>query len=118
MLPAVNFHLGSSHFADARALIAAGAALALATDVNPGSAPCLSLPLVMAIACRYQKLTPAEALNAVTINAAHALGQGHRLGSLEPGQAGRPADSSTRPTTAILPTGLATIWCGASLSEA
>lgn len=86
VLPAVNFHLGSSHFADARALIAAGAALALATDVNPGSAPCLSLPLVMAIACRYQKLTPAEALNAVTINAAHALGQGHRLGSLEPGK--------------------------------
>ena len=86
VLPAVNFHLGSSHFADARALIAAGAALALATDVNPGSAPCLSLPLVMAIACRYQKLTPAEALNAVTINAAHALGQGHRLGSLEQGK--------------------------------
>ena len=86
VLPAVNFHLGSSHFADARALIAAGAALALATDVNPGSAPCLSLPLVMAVACRYQKLTPAEALNAVTINAAHALGQGHRLGSLEPGK--------------------------------
>lgn len=88
VLPAVNFHLGSSHFADARALIASGAALALATDANPGSAPCLSLPLVMAIACRYQKLTPAEALNAITINAAHALDQGHRLGSLEPGKQG------------------------------
>jgi imidazolonepropionase len=86
VLPAVNFHLGSRDFADARALVADGAALALATDANPGSAPCLSLPLVMAIACRYQKLTPAEALNAVTINAAHALGQGHRLGSLEPGK--------------------------------
>ena len=86
VLPAVNFHLGSTHFADARALIADGAALALATDANPGSAPCLSLPFVMAVACRYQKLTPAEALNAVTINAAHALGQGHRLGSLEPGK--------------------------------
>jgi imidazolonepropionase len=85
-LPAVNFHLGSTHFADARGLIAAGAALALATDANPGSAPCLSLPLVMAIASRYQKLTPAEALNAITINAAHALGQGHRLGSLEVGK--------------------------------
>lgn len=86
VLPAVNFHLGSRDFADARALIDTGAALALATDANPGSAPCLSLPLVMAIACRYQKLTPAEALNAVTINAAHALGQGHRLGSLAQGK--------------------------------
>jgi imidazolonepropionase len=86
VLPAVNFHLGSTHYADARGLIAAGAALALATDINPGSAPCLSLPLVMAIACRYQKLFPAEALNAVTINAAHALDLGHRLGSLEVGK--------------------------------
>lgn len=86
LLPAVNFHLGSHHYADARGLIAAGAAVALATDANPGSAPCLSLPLVMAIACRYQKLTPAEALNAVTINAAHALGTGDRLGSLEVGK--------------------------------
>ncbi len=86
VLPAVNFHLGSTHYADARGLIAAGAALALATDANPGSAPCLSLPLVMAIACRYQKLSPAEALNAGTINAAHAIGLGHRLGSLEAGK--------------------------------
>jgi imidazolonepropionase len=86
VLPAVNFHLGSTHYADARGLVAAGAALAVATDANPGSAPCLSLPLVMAIACRVQKLTPAEALNAATINAAHALGIGHRTGSLEAGK--------------------------------
>ncbi len=86
ILPAVNFNLGSSHFADARAMVEAGAALALATDINPGSAPCPSMPLVMAIACRYQRLLPAEALNASTINAAHAIGLGHRLGSLEPGK--------------------------------
>lgn len=84
VLPAVNFHLGSHHYADARGLVEAGAVLALATDANPGSAPCLSLPTVMAIACRYQKLTPAEALNAVTINAAYALGRHATLGSLEP----------------------------------
>ena len=86
VLPAVNFHLGSAHYADARGLIDAGAALALATDFNPGSAPCLSLPLVMAIACRSQHLTPAEALNAITINAAHAIGLGHQVGSLEVGK--------------------------------
>jgi imidazolonepropionase len=86
LLPGVNLHLGSHHFADARALIDAGAALALATDFNPGSAPILSLPLVMALACRYQHLTPGEALNAVTINAAHAVGLGDRLGSLEVGK--------------------------------
>jgi imidazolonepropionase len=86
VLPAVNFNLGSAHFAGARGLIDAGAALALSTDINPGSAPCPSLPLVMAIACRYQRLTPAEALNAITINAAHAVGLGQRLGSLEAGK--------------------------------
>lgn len=86
MLPAVNFNLGSPHFADARALIDAGGALALSTDINPGSAPCPSMPLVMAISTRYQRLLPAEALNACTINAAHAIGMGKTIGSLEPGK--------------------------------
>ena len=86
VLPAVNFNLGSSHFAPARSLLDSGVALALATDMNPGSSPCPAMPLVMAIACRYQSLLPAEALNAATINAAHALGLGHRLGSIEVGK--------------------------------
>jgi imidazolonepropionase len=86
VLPAVNFHLGSLHFANARAMIDEGCALALSTDHNPGSAPCLSPALVMAIASRYQKLTPAEALNACTINAAHAVGIGDAVGSLEVGK--------------------------------
>jgi imidazolonepropionase len=86
ILPAVNFNLGSTHFANARAMLDAGVALALATDINPGSAPCPSMPLIMAMACRYQRLLPAEALNASTINAAHALRLGDRLGSLEVGK--------------------------------
>ncbi|MFN8527325.1 MAG: imidazolonepropionase [Anaerolineae bacterium] len=86
VLPAVNFNLGSHHYANARGMIDAGAAIALATDLNPGSAPCPSMPLVMAIACRYQKLLPAEALNASTINAAHAIGMGDRVGSIEVGK--------------------------------
>ncbi len=86
MLPAVNFNLGSTHFGNARHLIDAGGILALATDLNPGSAPTPSLPLVMAIACRYQKLLPSEALNACTINAAAALNMAERVGSLEVGK--------------------------------
>jgi imidazolonepropionase len=86
VLPAVNFNLGGSHFADARAMIDAGVALALATDINPGSAPCPSMPLVMAIACRHQRTLPAEALNASTINAAYAIGLGDRVGSIEVGK--------------------------------
>lgn len=86
VLPAVNFNLGSHDFADARALIDAGAAVALSTDINPGSAPCPSVPLVLALATRYQRLLPAEAVNAATINAAFGLGLAHRIGSLAPGK--------------------------------
>jgi imidazolonepropionase len=86
VIPTASFNLGSARYADARSMIDAGAAVALTTDINPGSSPCPSMPLAMAIACRYQKLTPAEALAAATINAAHAIGLGDRLGSLEPGK--------------------------------
>ena len=84
--PTVNFNFGSAHFADARKLIDAGCAVAVSTDYNPGSAPCPSLPNAMAIACRYQKLLPAEAFNAATVNAAFAVGLGARAGSLEIGK--------------------------------
>jgi imidazolonepropionase len=82
LTPAVNFNLGSTRFADARRLIDSGCAVALATDYNPGSAPCPSQPMAMAIACRYQKLLPAETMNAVTVNAAYAVGLAD-IGSIE-----------------------------------
>jgi imidazolonepropionase len=69
----------------ARALIDAGAAIALATDFNPGSAFCESLPLVCSLACTQLHLSPAEALNACTVNAAHVLGRAGRIGRLAPG---------------------------------
>lgn len=84
--PAVNFNFGSAEFADARKMIDAGCAIALSTDFNPGSAPCPSLPNAMAIACRYQKLLPAETLSAATINAAFAVGLGRSTGSIEAGK--------------------------------
>lgn len=84
--PTVNFNFGSDEFADARKMIDAGCSIAIATDFNPGSAPCPSQMMSMAIACRYQKLLPAEAFNAATINSAHAMGLGNRLGSVEVGK--------------------------------
>lgn len=86
VIPTENFSAGKTHFADARKMIDAGCAIALSTDYNPGSAPCPSLPMAMAIVCRYQKLLPSEALNAATINAAHAIGLGDKIGSLELGK--------------------------------
>ena len=69
----------------ARALVDAGAVVALATDFNPGSAFCESLAVVMSLACTQLGLTPAEALAACTVNAAHVLGRSDRLGRLAPG---------------------------------
>lgn len=84
--PGANFNHGATKFADARKLIDAGCAVAVSTDYNPGSSPCSSLPTAMAIACRYQKITPAEAFNAATINAAFAVACGQTVGSLEKGK--------------------------------
>jgi imidazolonepropionase len=69
----------------ARALVDAGAAVALATDFNPGSAFCESLPLVCSLAATQLHLSPAEALAACTVNAAEVLGRGGLIGRLAPG---------------------------------
>jgi imidazolonepropionase len=68
-----------------RALVEAGAIVALATDFNPGSAYCESLPLACSLAATQLKLSPAEALSACTVNSAHVLGRADRLGRLAPG---------------------------------
>jgi imidazolonepropionase len=86
LLPASALFLGRP-MPLARALVDAGAAVALATDFNPGSAFCESLPLVCALAATQLKLSPAEALAACTVNAAHVLGRADRAGRLAPGYA-------------------------------
>jgi len=86
VIPTENFNAGKTQFANARKIIDAGGAMAISTDYNPGSAPCPSMPMAMAIASRYQKLLPAEALNASTINAAYAIGLGETRGSIETGK--------------------------------
>jgi imidazolonepropionase len=69
----------------ARALIDQGAIVALATDFNPGSAFCESLPVVMSLACTQMRMSVAEALGAATVNAAWVLGRSDRVGRLAPG---------------------------------
>jgi imidazolonepropionase len=85
-LPGTPFGLGHHDFTRARRLIELGGALALASDLNPGTCWCESMQFIVALACRYLKLTPAEAINAATINAAHALNLGSYIGSLEAGK--------------------------------
>lgn len=87
LLPGTSFGLGHLEFAGGRAMIDRGVAVALATDLNPGTAWCESLPFIQALACRYLGTTPAEALVATTIHAAHAVGLGAEVGSLEVGKA-------------------------------
>jgi imidazolonepropionase len=84
VLPASALFLGRP-MPPARALVEAGAAIALATDFNPGSAFCESLPIVCSLACTQLRLTPGEALAACTVNAAHVLRRADRVGRLAPG---------------------------------
>jgi len=84
LLPASALFLGRP-MPPGRALVAAGAAVALATDFNPGSAFCESLPLCCSLAATQLKLSPAEALSACTVNAAHVLGRASTIGRLAPG---------------------------------
>jgi len=86
LLPGANFHLGLKQYPPARKLIAAGAAVALATDFNPGTSPTLNMQFILSLACTQMRMTPAEAIIASTINAAHALRRADRIGSLEAGK--------------------------------
>ena len=85
-LPGTPFGLGQHEFTPAKAIIAAGGLLALATDLNPGTSWNESMQFIQALACRYLELTPAQALAASTINAAAALRLEQRLGSIEAGK--------------------------------
>ncbi|MBL1218530.1 MAG: imidazolonepropionase [Planctomycetes bacterium] len=84
-LPVSGFQL-DERYAPGRKLIDAGAAVAIATNYNPGSAPSPSMPFAMALACRKCGLTPSEAITAATWNAAHVLGMGGVVGAIGEGQ--------------------------------
>jgi imidazolonepropionase len=96
LLPGSVYALGSTRlrkatawqasYPRAREMIEAGLAVVLATDFNPGSSPTSSMPMVLSLACTQMKMSPAEAITAATINAAHSLNRGDKIGSLEPGK--------------------------------
>lgn len=85
MLPGSSFFLGIP-FGRAKEFISAGLGLALASDYNPGSSPMGDMRFVMALACIKMRLTPVQALNAVTLNSAYAMGLSDRTGSITPGK--------------------------------
>ena len=86
LLPATLFMLGEQRYAPARKLIESGAAVALATDFNPGTSPTLNMQFVLSLACTQMKMTPAETIVAATMNSACAVRRQDRLGSIEPGK--------------------------------
>jgi imidazolonepropionase len=85
-LPCTPFGLAETAYTPAQAILQAGGLLALATDLNPGTAWCENMQFAIALACRYMKLTPAQAIAAATINAAAAIGRAGQVGSLEAGK--------------------------------
>lgn len=87
LLPATSFNLGAA-FAPAREMVRAGVPVAMATDFNPGSCPCLNMQLVINLGCLKYRLTPEEVLTAVTLNGAAAIDLADKVGSLEVGKQG------------------------------
>jgi len=85
-LPCTPFGLGESEYTPAQAILEAGGLLAIASDINPGVAWGESMQFVIALACRYLHLTPAQAIATATINAARAIRMEDSLGSLDPGK--------------------------------
>ena len=86
LLPGSVYALGSTRYPAGREMIDAGLAVVLATDFNPGSSPTPSIPMILSLASTQMKMTPAEGVTAVTINAAYSLNRGGEIGSLEAGK--------------------------------
>jgi imidazolonepropionase len=84
LIPGVAVGLGRSEFADARGMLDMGLNVAIATDFNPGSSIVHSLPIVSSLACSFMKMTPAEAILAITRQGARAVGREDRIGSIAP----------------------------------
>jgi len=102
LLPGAAFFLGM-HYQPARKMIDAGLPVCLATDYNPGSCPSGNVPLLLTLACTQLRMIPEEAINAVTINGAAALGLHHELGTIKPGKKASLILTKKIPSLAYLP---------------
>jgi len=102
LLPTAAFFLRMP-FQPARRLIDAGCAIALASDLNPGSSPSGNMNLVVAMSCIQMQMLPEEAINAATINGAHAMELGAVTGSLTPGKRADLILTRPIPSLAYLP---------------
>ena len=102
MLPGCSFFLGLP-YGNARGFIADGLPLALASDYNPGSSPSGNMRFVMALGCIKMRLTPEQAFNACTINAAYAMGVSDRLGSITKGKKASLIITKKLPSLAYIP---------------
>ena len=85
-LPCTPFGLAEGHYTPAKAILEADGLLAIATDINPGTAWCENMQFALALACRYMRLTQGQAIAAATINAAAAIARQDHIGSIEPGK--------------------------------
>jgi imidazolonepropionase len=111
-VPGANYFLGHAKYPDARRLVSAGAAVALATDFNPGTSPATNMQFILSLACTQMKMTAAEAISASTINGAHALLLGERKGSIEEGKDADLAVFNVKDYREV------TYWFGGNLCEA
>ena len=110
LLPTAPFFLNDLHTPPARKLIDAGATVALATDFNPGTTPSVSMPFVISLACIRLRMTPAEAINAATLNGAAALEMSHDFGSFAVGKMGNCIITKPVPSVAYLPYSFGSNW--------
>jgi len=102
LLPGAAFFLGM-HYQPARKMIDAGLPVCLATDYNPGSCPSGNVPLLLSIACTQLKMTPEEAINAVTINGAAAMELEHEMGTIKAGKRANLIITKPIPSLAYIP---------------
>lgn len=109
LLPSAPFFI-NDHYPQARKMIDAGMAVALASDYNPGSTPSGKIPFVLSLACIKMKMLPEEAIQAATLNGAYAMEESHRLGSISKGKLANLIITKPMDSVAYMPYAFGSDW--------